>query len=146
MIIGGGRMEIFKNIDFSNSKVMILFLGLISVITIILIAIFIGFKLIIPKSKLQDIDTLNQSIKRLKKLILFDKFCLLFLSVSGVILILLHQSSLIDLFSSPFNFLILGVTGLLPIFIVAVFGTGSRSTSSNKRALQKLYKLKNNVK
>lgn len=138
--------NIFNGIDFMDSKVQSFFLFLILAIFLLVIAMFSIFKLFIPKSKMQNEETLDKAIHRLKKLMLFDKIVL---CISVIIIIVsgyLYFTGRVDVSKTPFIWITGAAIAISPIFIVAVYGGGRQRISSNQRKLNQLIDLKKKSK
>lgn len=131
--------DVFGGIDFSNTKVIILF-GVLILLTILLVfAILFVFKLFIPKSKIQDLETINKAIDKLETIMLIDKIVLSVCVVVGVILLILHLTGIADVFEFPFLGITLIDSLIMPMFIGAVFGFPFHGRiSGNQRKLNEL--------
>lgn len=142
-------MELFSDllgdVDFTDSRVKILFIAGFLLILLVVGGIFCAFKLFIPKSKMRDEQAIGNAINRLQKLMLFDKIALCVSVALLLILGALHFTKVIDLFQSPFHLLAIASAGITPIFIVAVFGVRG-GISSNQRKLEQLKQLERDLK
>ena len=136
--------DAFSGIDFTDSNVQILFGVITLLIFLIVFVIFVVFKLFIPKSKIQDEKTISKAIVRLKILIRIEKIILLASAVVAIVLLILHFTKITDVFQPPLIWVGIIDVAIIPIALVAVFG--SRGLSSNQAKLNELRQRKEDIR
>ena len=135
--------DIFSGVDFTDFGVQFFSIVFVAAIFLMVLLIFFSFKIFIPKSKMQDVETIDKAIIRLEKLMLFDRIVLILSTSIVIIIAILHFTKAIDVFQLPFP-LSMGIMfniSIIPIFFSAVFGRHGR-LSPNQRKLDDLRRLR----
>ena len=135
--------RIFGEIDFSDTGVQALFVALVVLTALVVVTMFFVFKLVIPKSKLQDLESIDRAINRLERLMFFDKIILSIGIITALILAVLHVARLIDAWKTPLIWVVVADAAIMPIALVAVFG--KCGTSANQRKLDDLRRRRNMI-
>lgn len=140
--------DIFAGIDFSSPVVQLLSVVFVLATSLVLLVVFIGLGLFIPKSKRGDLAAVEKAISRLKALMLFDRVAFCCGLALAAVLAVLHITAVADVFEPPLIWFTLIDALLLPILAAAVLGGGRRYSgrNANRRKLEQLLAMREQLR